>query len=138
MNKKKKLYIAGSWKDRRDVKALMIEMTHLGYKVMVDWTSHKGGATARYCEKDIKGVQECDVFVMLNSGKTSAGKYVEMGIAIDRCIPIIIVGKKLTTVFKHRVTRYIKASINSTFSMAAKLVDYLEGLGIFEGDEDEN
>ena len=38
---KNNVYIAGSWKNRNDVKHLMDEIEEWGCKIMVDWTNHK-------------------------------------------------------------------------------------------------
>ena len=47
------IYVAGSWKNRLEIKNIMEEIENWGYNVAVDWTKHqeKGGAR-QYAEED--------------------------------------------------------------------------------------
>lgn len=50
-------------------------------------------ALAMYAHQDVVGVREADAVLLINSHK-SEGKAVEQGIAIERDIPIITIGKR--------------------------------------------
>lgn len=74
------IYVAGSWKNRLEIKNIMEEIESWEYNVAVDWTKHqeKGGAR-QYAEEDLKGLKECDCLVYCNDGIKSRGKNFELG-----------------------------------------------------------
>ena len=88
-----KIYVAGSWEDRKDVKAIMWRLECDGHVITEDWTKHEDPALGHeYCIKDMQGIDECDVFVMYLSKKKSFGKAFEMGFASAKDKHIIVFG----------------------------------------------
>lgn len=76
------VYIAGSCKNRKAVKALMTEIEKWGYRVIFDWTVRdENNDVARYVKEDIRGIEKCDNFVYCMDGSKSRGKYFELGYA---------------------------------------------------------
>ena len=88
-----KIYIAGSWEDRIDIKGMMAVLKGYGHTITEDWTKHEDPTLgSEYCIEDIKGIDECDVFVMFLSDKKSFGKAFEMGYAHAKGKHVIVFG----------------------------------------------
>ena len=95
---KNNVYIAGSWKNRNDVKHLMDEIEEWGCKIMVDWTNHKKKDNIiDYVQEYIKGLQECDCFVYCMDGIKSIGKTFELGYvtALNKPVGIFLFENKI-------------------------------------------
>lgn len=76
------VYIAGSWKNRIEVRNLMNDIESWGYNITVDWTNHVGKDNlVAYVQEYIKGMQECDYFIYCMDGIKSIGKNFELGYA---------------------------------------------------------
>ena len=106
-----KIYIAGSWEDRKDVKAIMWRLECDGHVITEDWTRHEDPALgSEYCIKDMQGINECDVLVMYLSEKKSFGKAFEMGYARAKDKHIIVFGDPTlatSVFFKMSGTQYL-------------------------------
>lgn len=87
------VYIAGSCKNRKAVKALMTDIENWGFNVIFDWTVRDGNNDiSRYVQEDIRGIKDCDNFVYCMDGSKSRGKYFELGYAsaLDKRIGIYL------------------------------------------------
>lgn len=85
------IYVAGSWKNRLEIKNIMEEIESWGYNMAVDWTKHqeKGGAR-QYAEEDLKGLKECDCLIYCIDSNHSRGKNFELGYITALGKPIVI------------------------------------------------
>jgi nucleoside 2-deoxyribosyltransferase len=75
------VYIAGSCKNRKAIKHLMVDIENWGYKVTFDWTIRAENNENLFVEEDIGGMKECDSFIFCIDGSRSRGKYFELGYA---------------------------------------------------------
>lgn len=91
-----KVYVAGKWEDRKHCKTIMQSLTIAGHEITVDWTDHKYEDEAypkQYCQDDVRGVTDCQVFVGVFEGDYNyRGALVEFGIAIGQGKPCIFLG----------------------------------------------
>lgn len=98
-----KVYIAAPWVHRAYAKEVAEIIRHDGHEVTSRWHDEWGlmpddfvrteDETREEAEKDVEDVQKSDAVLVLNIEK-SEGKAVEQGIAIDRHIPVIVVGER--------------------------------------------
>jgi nucleoside 2-deoxyribosyltransferase len=99
-----KAYVASKFEEAPLASDVMRELEALGHIITHDWTNENadglsGGALTTYlrecAERDVKGVVDCDVLVLLNHphGK---GMFTELGIAIARKKRIIVVQRSLS------------------------------------------
>src|SRR5688500_16566149 len=90
-----RFYIASSLDNIEAVNRLRDELVECGYVQSYDWTEH-GSVQANpeswkeVCDAEITGVFDADFLIVLLPG--GRGTHVELGIALARSIPIIIVG----------------------------------------------
>jgi len=122
----KKLYIASSWEDRRQAKSIMLLLESLNYIITEDWTIHEKARTYDNCLNDVRGIKNCDFFVLLNSGKKTPGKHVELGLAYGFDKKIMTVGKELNSVFKHLVGKHFNVSIEKHSVIVDSIIEYME------------
>jgi nucleoside 2-deoxyribosyltransferase len=133
---KKRIYVAASWNDRTSVKAVMLRLEKLGYEIAEDWTPHEDKEkTLEYCELDIKGVETCDLFVLMNSNRSTTGKFIETGMAIALGKPVISFGEKVTTVFKHRIKRHFDTYLTSAEFISSVVDQFAKENIVAENDE---
>lgn len=115
-----RLYIAGKWSERDQVKKVMEMFESRGHIITCDWTRHiaperitkaqydwsknedwaqNGHKT--YAEEDLEGVRSCDVLIacMWDSTLFYKGAWIEIGIALGLDKEVIIIGENITTVF---------------------------------------
>lgn len=105
-----RIYIAGSWQDRKDV-AKLAELLEEGgnFEVTEHWWKHKSrDKWSDYAQGDFKAINLSEFFVLYNGEKTTAGKYVEMGMAIQLGIPILVLRNKMTTVFRYFIDKEVQ------------------------------
>jgi hypothetical protein len=83
-------YIAARFTEKDEVKRIYQLLSDQGHGVTADWTTHtpikpydQNPETAKeYATEDMRGVEECDVFVLLTSENTGSGSAAELGGAI--------------------------------------------------------
>ncbi len=115
-----KIYVAGKWSERENVKKVMEMIESRGHTITCNWTNHiaperiqngegcfnkdfdwaqNGHKT--YAEEDLEGVKNCDVVVacMWSPDIFYKGAWIEIGIAIGLNKNIVIIGSNVTTVF---------------------------------------
>ena len=101
-----RLYIAGPWSHRHQVKDIAARFEQAGHTITEKWWDHPEVSPddtkelAKQADLDIIGVFDCDHFIFLNLAY-SEGKCVELGMALMEDKPILAVGKPNTTVFHH-------------------------------------
>lgn len=85
-----KVYVAARFSEKARVQEIYEELIARGHSITADWTEHKDyspfnknpeGARG-YAIKDISGVLESDVFIMLSSAQVGSGSSTELGAAI--------------------------------------------------------
>lgn len=107
-----KIFVSASWQDKEIAKELMDALEKHGHEITERWYTHLEKEKYKsFAEEDVEGVKKCDTYIMYNGGVTTAGKYVEMGIAIAWKKRIITVGRKLTTVFRAFVDIHLPTKV---------------------------
>jgi nucleoside 2-deoxyribosyltransferase len=95
-----RIYLAAPWAHREDMPTISEQLEAAGHYITWKWWetpdlkegSIFDGELMKQAGKDMQGVIDADVLVVLNSAK-SEGKAVEQGLAIAYKKPIIAVGK---------------------------------------------
>lgn len=104
MKKKKKIYFAGTWKDRAKIRGWMDELEAVGFEITTDWTWHDSSDPAKlikFAKDDKKGIESCDIFIMDGTHR-SLGKHWEFGAASALKKEIYLVHES-TCIFCHLV-----------------------------------
>jgi len=86
-----KFYIAARFELKNEVREIFKEIQNKGHEITLDWTTHQyitpydqnQEISRGYSDKDIDGVKNSDVFILLVDEKTRTGVYVELGAAIS-------------------------------------------------------
>jgi hypothetical protein len=132
-----KIYVAGSWDDRLEVKEIMSVLESYGHIITEDWTKHENPKFGHeYCIKDIKSMDECDVFIMFLSETKSFGKAFEMGYAHAKGKHIIVFGDPVfatSVFFKMSGTQYLYGNeiLKMMFTDSEKyLISYLSEISV--------
>lgn len=94
------IYTAGPFKDREYVRGVRAKLQAAGFTVKADWLDIEAtsdeAVTEEYLQKmarlDYQQCEDADVLVYCNTGTLSEGKATELGIALARSKPIIILG----------------------------------------------
>jgi len=88
-----KFYVAAYIRQKKQVKEIFRALRKFGHEITVDWT--KGSVTTitdrdkdpkrirGIAVRDMKGVLNCDVFIILSTPVDGRAKYVELGVAIS-------------------------------------------------------
>lgn len=91
-----KIYVAGKWQDRENVRLVMENVRELGHEITCDWTDHESvdkGLMEQYAISDCYGVFEADLLILVAEYPYNyRGSLVEMGIAIGQRKPVWVVG----------------------------------------------
>lgn len=94
-----RIYVAGKWQDREDVRIWHNQLRARGHEITCDWTSHEYPGEGQehlltdYALADIKGVQDCDVLIALFEVEYAyRGAFVEIGAALALGKRILILG----------------------------------------------
>lgn len=104
-----KIYCAGPWVHKADLKVVADELRTDGFEVVSRWhdTSLNSGiyeaekhVMEEEAQKDYDDINKADTLVYLNLAK-SEGKATELGIALAKGFNIYVVGGKLNNVFLH-------------------------------------
>ncbi|OGV89948.1 hypothetical protein A2Z41_02865 [Microgenomates group bacterium RBG_19FT_COMBO_39_10] len=85
-----KLYIAGPFDQRDQIRVMMTEIEGMGHQIIYDWTDHlpikpyeenKKLAT-KYAKEDHQAAANCDVFVLLPGESGGTTRFSELGMAL--------------------------------------------------------
>ena len=86
---KRKIYVAGSCKNRVAIRQLMKYIEDFGYEIAVDWTVMRDSVDLKKdVQEDIDKLHECDGLIYCMDGIKSRGKYFELGYATALNKPI--------------------------------------------------
>lgn len=126
------VYVAGRFQSYAKVRSCIDAVHGLGCRVTYDWTRtpefdadghplNSDGAQPKtllqqYAANDIQGVREAEVFIML-ADDSLAGAYIEMGIALERGIPIIVVAPERWTIFLECPTVAVAPSLAAALQL---------------------
>lgn len=97
-----KIYVAGKWAERQQVKNIMEMLEARGHTITCDWTIHINPKKSKaYAQEDLEGVNECDILIayMPDSTICYKGAWIEIGIALGFGKKVIIIGDKISSVF---------------------------------------
>jgi len=91
-----KIYIAGKYQEREFISRMMDTLRDAGHEITTEWTSHEYATPeihASYAVDDIRGVQECDIYIgiFLNEHRYR-GALCELGAALALGKPCWILG----------------------------------------------
>lgn len=83
----KKVYIAARFSESLLVKRLYARLEHMGFEIAGDWTENVSKKpydqypenTTKNVIKDVQGVQNCDIFIMLTHTEVGSGSSAELG-----------------------------------------------------------
>ena len=96
-----KFYVAASWEDRHIAESMANEIKRkYGWEnTSIWWTHEDRNKKLMYAVEDVDNVRECDVLFVYNGELKTAGKFIEIGIALGLKKPVFLFGKPLTTIF---------------------------------------
>jgi hypothetical protein len=89
----KRIYVAASFEQRDEVRALYKRLREAGHTITADWTTHKEiislesdeertALKQKYAIEDTEGVTSATVYALLLSERKSTGAHIELGIAL--------------------------------------------------------
>ena len=87
-----KIYVATKFDRRDEVREIYKKLREHGHEITRDWTVHDPAArygqypekAKQYAEEDVRGVQDCDVLIILSDQGGSIGMHIETGLALER------------------------------------------------------
>ena len=106
------IYVGGKWQEKAAVRAVQKSLTDAGHDVVSVWTGSKDTTTDRGLMQqalvDYCGISESEVLVLVLNNEeaylnSSPNRYVEMGIALGRQIPIYMLGTARDDEIFHRL-----------------------------------
>jgi hypothetical protein len=98
-------FVASSWEDRDIARRMALQISQkYGWKNVSTWWLHEDrGKKLQYAVEDITNLRKADMLFVYNGEHKTAGKFIEIGIALELRIPVFIYGNKLTTVYENLV-----------------------------------
>lgn len=94
-----KIYVAGKWQDRFEVRTIQTILRDAGHEITCDWTDHEyptenvNEMLRHYATADIQGVKDADVVICVFIQKHHyRGALVEMGAALALDKPVFVLG----------------------------------------------
>ena len=106
------IYVGGKWQEKPAVRVAQAALTEAGHGVISVWTGSKDTTSDRSLMQqafiDYCGIQEADALVIVLNNEEeylsgSPNRYVEMGIALGKQIPVYIIGKAREDEIFHRL-----------------------------------
>ena len=73
---------------------------------ITDLEFYSNPAVKLICEADFKAIRDCDLFILLSSGKPQTGSYVEFGYACALNKPVAIIGEIKRSAMWSKATFY--------------------------------
>ncbi|KKK73067.1 hypothetical protein LCGC14_2897530 [marine sediment metagenome] len=108
-----KIYVAGKWEERKDVKFLQRQLILLGHEITKDWTVDEEGE-AGYpvinVVEDMWGVKSTDIYVgLFLNNHNYKGALVELGGALASRKPCYIIGHAMDSCIfiRHPLVRQV-------------------------------
>jgi nucleoside 2-deoxyribosyltransferase len=110
-----KVYLAGPYQKKDQINLCAAELRAGGVEVTSSWLEEPHKPTiqmhelthedhSQYAVRDIKDVRAANIFVLFTDPTKSifrAGRHVEFGIAVERGMPIYVVGTERENIFHH-------------------------------------
>lgn len=101
MSERPKVYVAGGFEDKENVRDWMQRLTEEGFEITADWTLHRPLAPfienidlcKDFAKEDLEGVANCDIFIF-KSEMAGSGAHSELGAAIVLGKRVFVVGEK--------------------------------------------
>jgi hypothetical protein len=95
-----KIYCAGKWTDRLQIRELMTKLESMGHTITRDWTVHANVDNKyidldlrRYAVEDAQGVADADILIaQVLDEHHYRGMWVEVGMALGQHKTVILVG----------------------------------------------
>lgn len=122
-----KLYVAGKWEDRENVRKLMDELEIQGHEIVHDWTAIEVSnddieALTEHSVYDTEGVRNCELLVALvDKDYAYAGTLGEIGMAVIQNKEICVIGNGCI-----KFIFFYHPSVKK-FSKEEELLDYMRG-----------
>ena len=103
-----KIHLASRFEDRFRMREVRSELMSIGHVVTSQWLEHGMEVTSldplkdlhEEASKDLRNVNEANIFVLFNDHKGGKGRWVELGFALALNKHIIVIGPK-NCVFLH-------------------------------------
>jgi len=87
-----KIYVAAKWEERPRAQEVMAQLVRAGHTITYNWTLNEN-FTQACAVLDANGVKDADVVLALvEKDLPYQGLWVEVGIAVGRGIPVMLVG----------------------------------------------
>lgn len=108
-----KVYLASSFLNKYNARQAMTLLELKGHTITYDWTVNqtiedpRSPLWAEHAEKDMQGVKDCEVFILLWPGRYSSNSEFGMALALGK--PTILVGgvdKDINLFYHHRSVRF--------------------------------
>lgn len=92
-----KVYVAGKFEDRENIRSIYHILKQYGHTIALDWTNHEHPKSDKEQEQwaiaDIEGVKQCDTLIAIFSKDYRyRGALIEVGAALALGKPVIIIG----------------------------------------------
>lgn len=96
-----KFFVAASWEDKKIAEGFANEITkkYNWENVSIWWTHADRNKKLQYAMEDLENLKKADVLFVYNGELKTAGKLIEIGIALGLGKPIFLYGNELTTVY---------------------------------------
>jgi nucleoside 2-deoxyribosyltransferase len=117
-----KVYLAGPYQNKEQIKTCAAEVREAGIIVTSSWLNEPHKPTVgpqdltyeqnqKYAIQDIMDVRSAEIFVLFTEPTKTifrAGRHVEFGVAVERGMPIFVVGEEFENIFHYlpRVTHF--------------------------------
>lgn len=138
-----KIYVAARFGEKDKVRQIYERLEKLGYEISSKWTEHEEnwtlsergqniyGSNPEYARslsiKDLKGVIDCDVFMLLHTQEGGQGKFIEYGAALASGKYCVIVNPTYVDdcMFFYCPKVYLHFDLDSAISMISELKETL-------------
>lgn len=113
-----RVYVAGSFSDRKRIETITTELTSLGFEPTNTWQRENGESLLECAQRDLRGIDRADVMlVMADRPSTTGGYWVEIGYALGTGMPIIVVTPPYSNVFLSLPEVRTTLHLSQAFSM---------------------
>jgi hypothetical protein len=121
-----KIYLAASFEDHKKVFDIARMLKLKGHIITCDWWNHLENDMERYAKEDYDGVKQADMIVVINNGRKSTGKLVEIGLGLAWNIPIHVFEENITGVYStmvnyHGKVKYTSRIVNKILELITKM-----------------
>lgn len=105
----KNIYVCASFEDAPLVKEIEKQLIKKEFEITSNWTDHiHDSEMLKYMDEDIEGIQRADLLLVWHNGRNSGGKLIEIGMALQKGIPVYLFGNPLSNIFRFRINYHKK------------------------------